>query len=83
MEFARVERDGHLLVVTIDRPRVLNALHRAATDELDEVWTRFEADPDLRVAILTGAGDRAFSAGYDMRDPAPAGGKRGAGSRMS
>jgi enoyl-CoA hydratase/carnithine racemase len=79
MEFARVERDGHLLVVTIDRPRVLNALHRAATDELDEVWTRFEADPDLRVAILTGAGDRAFSAGYDMRDPAPAGEERGAG----
>ena len=78
MEFARVERDGHLLVVTIDRPRVLNALHRAATDELDEVWTRFEADPDLRVAILTGAGDRAFSAGYDMRDPAPAGEERGA-----
>lgn len=79
MEFARVERDGHLLVVTIDRPRVLNALHRAATDELDEVWTRFETDPDLRVAILTGAGDRAFSAGYDMRDPAPAGEERGAG----
>ena len=78
MEFARVERDGHLLVVTIDRPRVLNALHRAATDELDEVWTRFEADPDLRVAILTGTGDRAFSAGYDMRDPAPAGEERGA-----
>ncbi|HYB70907.1 MAG TPA: enoyl-CoA hydratase-related protein [Candidatus Bathyarchaeia archaeon] len=69
MEFSRVERDGHLLVVSIDRPRVLNALHRAATDELDEAWTRFEADPDLRVAILTGAGDRAFCAGYDMRDP--------------
>jgi len=60
MEFARVERDGHLLVVTIDRPRAMNALHRAASDELDEVWTRFEADPDLRVAILTGAGDRSF-----------------------
>jgi enoyl-CoA hydratase/carnithine racemase len=79
MEFARVERDEHLLIVTIDRPRAMNALHRAASDELDEVWTRFEADPDLRVAILTGAGDRSFSAGYDMREPAPPGEERGGG----
>jgi dehydration protein DpgD len=79
MEFARVERDEHLLVVTIDRPRVMNALHRAASDELDEVWTHFETDPDLRVAILTGAGDRSFSAGYDMREPAPPGEERGGG----
>jgi dehydration protein DpgD len=70
MGFCRVERDGHLLVVTIDRPEVRNALHRAATDELDEVWARYERDPVLRVAILTGAGDRAFSAGYDMSEPA-------------
>jgi enoyl-CoA hydratase/carnithine racemase len=74
MEFCRVERDGHLLIVTIDRPRVMNALHRDATDELDGVWNMYEADPELRVAILTGAGTRSFSAGYDMREPAaPAG----------
>lgn len=74
MEFCRVERDGHLLVVTLDRPELRNALHRAASDELDQVWTQYETDPDLRVAILTGAGDRSFSAGYDMREPAaPAG----------
>jgi enoyl-CoA hydratase/carnithine racemase len=70
MEFCRVERDRHLLVVTLDRPQVHNALHRAASDELDQVWTMYETDPDLRVAILTGAGDRSFSAGYDMREPA-------------
>jgi len=70
MEFCRVERDGHLLLVTLDRPRALNALHRAASDELDQVWTMYETDPELRVAILTGAGDRSFSAGYDMREPA-------------
>ena len=69
MAFCRVERDGHLLVVTIDRPEVRNALHRAATDELDEVWAAYERDRELRVAILTGAGDRAFSAGYDMSEP--------------
>ena len=72
-QFCRVERDGHLLVVTLDRPEVRNALHRAASDELDRVWTQYETDHELRVAILTGAGDRAFSAGYDMREPsAPA-----------
>jgi enoyl-CoA hydratase/carnithine racemase len=69
MEFCRVEREGYRLVVTLDRPRVLNALHRAASDELDEVWSMYEADPELRVAILTGAGERAFSAGYDMSEP--------------
>ena len=70
MAGCRVERDGHLLIVTLDRPDVRNALDRAASDELDEIWTMFERDPELRVAILTGAGDRAFSAGYDMRGPA-------------
>ena len=70
MEFCRVEREGHRLVVTLDRPDVRNALHRAASDELDQVWSMYETDPDLRVAILTGAGDRSFSAGYDMREPA-------------
>ena len=69
MEFCRVERDGHLLIVTLDRPQVRNALHRPASDELDQVWTLYETDPELRVAILTGAGDKAFSAGYDMKDP--------------
>jgi enoyl-CoA hydratase/carnithine racemase len=66
MAFCRVEREGHLLVVTIDRPEVRNALHRAASDEMDEIWVDYERDPELRVAILTGAGDRAFCVGYDM-----------------
>ena len=70
MAFCRVEREGHRLVVTLDRPDVRNALHRAASDELDQVWSMYESDPELRVAILTGDGDRSFSAGYDMREPA-------------
>jgi enoyl-CoA hydratase/carnithine racemase len=69
MDFCHTEREGHLLIVTINRPEVRNALHRPATDELDQVWTMYETDPDLRVAILTGAGDRAFSAGYDIKEP--------------
>jgi enoyl-CoA hydratase/carnithine racemase len=79
MEFCRVERDGHLLVVTLDRPRVLNALHHGATDELDQVWTMYESDPELRVAILTGAGERSFSTGYDMREPSAPADQKGSG----
>lgn len=66
--FCKVEHAGRTLIVTLDRPEVRNALHRAASDELDEIWSSFESDPELWVAILTGSGDKAFSAGYDMKD---------------
>jgi acetyl-CoA C-acetyltransferase len=65
-EHVLVRRDGHLLEVTINRPDARNALHPPANDELDEVFDAFFADPELWVAILTGAGDRAFSAGNDL-----------------
>ncbi|WP_106351219.1 enoyl-CoA hydratase-related protein [Antricoccus suffuscus] len=66
-EYAIVERDGHLLQVTINRPEVRNSLHPMASDELAEIWDAFEADPDLWVAILTGAGTAAFSSGNDLK----------------
>jgi enoyl-CoA hydratase/carnithine racemase len=66
-EFCQVEQDGRLLVVTINRPDVMNALHPPANEELASVFDQFAADPDLWVAILTGAGDRAFSAGNDLK----------------
>lgn len=65
-EFSTVEREGHLLIVTINRPEVMNALHPAANFELHEAFNQFAADPDLWVAIITGAGDRAFSTGNDL-----------------
>lgn len=61
-----VRRDGRVLEVTIDRPDVRNALHVDAHLELEHVFDSFEADPDLWVAIVTGAGDRAFCAGNDL-----------------
>jgi len=61
-----VRREGHLLEVTINRPEARNALHPPANDELDEVFDAFFADPELWVAILTGAGEQAFSAGNDL-----------------
>ena len=72
-EFARVERNGHLLEVTIDRPDVMNALHPPANDDLDDIFNHFVADPDLWVAIITGAGERAFSAGNDLKYQATGG----------
>ena len=66
-EFCSVEREGHLLLVTIDRPAVLNALHPPANHELAVVFDEFAADPELWIAILTGAGDPAFSAGNDLK----------------
>lgn len=69
-KYCQVERDGHLLVVTIDRPEVLNALHPAASYELAEVFDGFEGDPDLWVAIVTGAGPKAFCAGLDLKSQA-------------
>ena len=66
-DHCRIERDGHLLIVTIDRPDRMNALHPPANAELAAVFDDFATDPELWVAILTGAGPRAFSAGNDLR----------------
>ena len=66
-EFSKVEIDGHLMTVTINRPEVYNALHHIANAELAEVFDKFAADPELWVAIVTGAGDKAFSSGNDLK----------------
>ncbi|MYE58192.1 MAG: enoyl-CoA hydratase [Alphaproteobacteria bacterium] len=66
-EFCTVERDGRLLIVTLNRPERYNALHFPAHFELAEIWDEFAADPELWVAIVTGAGDKAFCAGNDLR----------------
>ena len=63
----RVECDGRILVVTLDRPKQRNALHSAAHFELAEVFDTYEADPDLWAAIITGAGDKAFCSGNDLK----------------
>ena len=63
----RLDIKDYVAHVTIDRPEVLNAIDRAAETELNAVWQGLEATPDVRVIVLTGAGDRAFSAGADMK----------------
>jgi enoyl-CoA hydratase/carnithine racemase len=66
-QFCKVEREGRLTVVTLNRPEVMNALHPPAHFELAEVFDDFAADPEQWVAIVTGAGERAFSAGNDLK----------------
>ena len=63
----RVSRNGSVLTVTLDRAEALNALHPDVHVHLESVWDAFAADPSLRVGILTGAGDRAFCVGSDLK----------------
>jgi enoyl-CoA hydratase/carnithine racemase len=67
MSCAIYEKRGRIAYVTLNRPQVMNALHLEAHLELGEIWEDFRDDPELWVAILTGAGERAFSAGNDLK----------------
>ena len=66
-QFATYEKKDRIGIVTVNRPERMNALHPPANFELHEIWNEFERDPDVWVGILTGAGDKAFSAGNDLR----------------
>jgi crotonobetainyl-CoA hydratase len=66
-QYVLYEKKGHTAYVTLNRPEVRNALHPPAHVELRHIWSDFVADPDLWVAILSGAGDRAFCAGADLK----------------
>jgi enoyl-CoA hydratase/carnithine racemase len=66
-EFIRYEKQGRLARITINRPEVMNALHPPANQELSSAFDDFSADPEVWVAILSGAGEKAFSAGNDLK----------------
>lgn len=68
MSFVEADRDGDILRITLNRPERLNALHLPMRDELWVLLNLIRDDPTIRVAVLTGAGDRAFSAGADITD---------------
>lgn len=61
-----VTRSGHVLEVTLNKPKV-NAIDHAMSRELGDAFAMLRDDPELRVAILTAAGDRVFSAGWDLK----------------
>jgi len=62
------EMHDHVARVTIDRPAVMNAIDHATEVELERIWTAIENDRSVHVVVLTGAGDRAFCAGADMKN---------------
>lgn len=61
-------RTDGIAVITLNRPETRNALSKEIRDGLFAAWDRFERDPNLRVAILTGAGEKAFCAGGDLKE---------------
>jgi enoyl-CoA hydratase/carnithine racemase len=72
-KFITTEKRGNILLVTMNRPEVYNAVHGPMHDEMSDCWDAFAADLDLWVAVLTGAGDKAFTAGNDLKHTAQGG----------
>jgi enoyl-CoA hydratase/carnithine racemase len=68
MPNVRADRHDHITVVTLDRPEKLNALTSSMTAELSAIMEDFDGDPDQHVAVITGAGPKAFSAGFDLTE---------------
>lgn len=62
-----VERDGHVMIVTINRPDARNACNLAVWLGVGEALEEADADPEIRVVVVTGAGDKSFCAGADLR----------------
>jgi E-phenylitaconyl-CoA hydratase len=67
MSLVHYDKDGMIATITINRPEAMNAMDRETSHELAEAFRDFDHDEQLRVAILTGAGDKAFSAGADLK----------------
>lgn len=74
-------QQDRIVTITIHRPEAMNAIDPETHRELIDAWIRFRDDPDAWVAILTGAGDRAFSAGADLKKLIPAAFAAGTSSR--
>jgi enoyl-CoA hydratase len=72
----------HVALVTIDRPSQANSLDPPTISQLAAAWRRIAADPEIRCAVLTGAGDRVFCAGMDMKTTIPASQRFARGERL-
>jgi enoyl-CoA hydratase len=68
MSDLKLETDGHVLRAVIDRPGANNAINYAIMEGLDEAVTRMETDESIRVFVLSGAGERSFAAGGDLKE---------------
>lgn len=72
--FIQVETQQYLTIITLNRPESFNALNAAAHEELAQAFDQFQADDEQWVAIITGAGEKAFCAGHDLKQQASGGG---------
>lgn len=81
MAYVDYEKKGHIAYITLNRPERLNALGSELGQELGEAEAKFAWDDDAWVAIYTGAGERAFCAGRDLKEAAEGGGGGGGGGR--
>ena len=68
-----LDRDASVAIVSLNRPKALNALNRQLLGELDDVIASVGADASIRAVVVTGAGDRAFAAGADITELAALG----------
>jgi enoyl-CoA hydratase/carnithine racemase len=66
-EFIEVDKKNHITTITINRPEVMNCLSPMVSREMSSVINEFDDDPDQWIGVITGAGDRAFSAGNDLK----------------
>ena len=67
LQFIKYEKREHLAYITVNRPEVMNALNPQCHWVLHRIWDDFAGDNNLWIAILSGAGERAFSAGHDLK----------------
>ena len=82
LRFDRPAGHPHVAVVTIDRPAQANALDPPTLSQLAAAWRRIAEDADIRCAVLTGAGERVFCAGMDMKTTIPAAQRFARGERV-
>ena len=66
----RYEKKDHVVTITLNRPEAHNCINRRTSEELQTAWKTFREDDHAFVAIITGAGNKAFSAGWDLNDAA-------------
>jgi len=72
-EYIEVETAGHVTTITLNRPQVMNAIHPPMHAEMQTALDAFATDSDQYVCVITGAGDRAFCAGSDLKAAAQSG----------
>lgn len=66
-KFIKVETNDYITIITLNRPEVLNAINPETSTELHQAWNAFNNSDDQKIAIITGTGNRAFSAGADLK----------------